>query len=308
MTTTVVPTIAHRYDFVLLFDVINGNPNGDPDAGNAPRVDPETGHGLVSDVCLKRKVRNFISLVQNDGDGNAAKGYDIYVKEKAVLNNQHQRAYDALNLKKDAKTEKGEDTNETKARRWMCQEFFDVRMFGAVMSTKVNAGQVRGPVQIAFSRSVDPIVSLEQSITRMAVTTDAESESQDGGNRTMGRKEIVPYALYEAHGFISPQLAAQTGFNGDDLQLLARALDGMFEHDRSASRGEMSTRGLYFFKHESPLGNARASQLFELFEIKAKDPNKPSRKFSDYEVTIHRDRLPKGVTLLELPGDLDQLS
>ncbi|HEY1601361.1 MAG TPA: type I-C CRISPR-associated protein Cas7/Csd2 [Pirellulales bacterium] len=307
MPTATASGIVHRYEFVLLFDVINGNPNGDPDAGNAPRIDPETGHGLVSDVCLKRKVRNFISLVQSDANGSPSSGFDIYVKEKAVLNNQHQRAYDALKLDPKAKTEKGKPTNEERARGWMCQTFFDIRMFGAVMSTGVNAGQVRGPVQFAFSRSVDPIVPLEQSITRMAVTTEEESKNQDGGNRTMGRKEIIPYGLYVAHGFISPQLAAQTGFNVDDLQLLARALDGMFEYDRSAARGEMSTRGLWFFKHESPLGNARASQLFELVEIRRRDDAKPPRQFRDYEVTVHRERLPKGVSLLELPTDIDQL-
>jgi CRISPR-associated protein Csd2 len=308
MTTATASTIQHRYDFVLFFDVINGNPNGDPDAGNAPRIDPETGLGLVSDVCLKRKVRNFISLVQRDQSGGPPNGFDIYVKEKAILNNQHQRAYDALKLDPKAKAEKGKPTNEERARGWMCQTFFDIRMFGAVMSTGVNAGQVRGPVQFAFARSIDPIVALEQSITRMAVTTEEESKSQDGGNRTMGRKEIIPYALYVAHGFISPQLAAQTGFNVDDLQLLARALDGMFEHDRSAARGEMSTRGLWFFKHESPLGNARASQLFDLIEVRRRDDTKPPRQFRDYDVTIHRDRLPKGITLLELPADMDQLT
>jgi len=303
---TATAGIAHRYDFVLLFDVINGNPNGDPDAGNSPRVDPETGHGLVSDVCLKRKIRNYISLVQSDASGTAKDGYDIYVKEKAILNNQHQRAYDALKLDPKAKMEKGKPTNDERARGWMCQTFFDVRMFGAVMSTGVNAGQVRGPVQIAFSRSVDPIVALEQSITRMAVTTEEESKNQDGGNRTMGRKEIVPYALYVAHGFISPQLAAQTGFDVDDLHLLARALDGMFEHDHSAARGEMSTRGLWFFKHDSPLGNARASQLFELIEPRRLDPQKPARQFRDYEVAVQRERLPEGVTLLEMPDDIDK--
>ncbi len=305
--STATAGIAHRYDFVLLFDVINGNPNGDPDAGNSPRVDPETGHGLVSDVCLKRKVRNYISLVQSDAKGNPSEGYDIYVKEKAVLNHQHQRAYDALKLDPKAKAEKGKPSKEDQARGWMCQTFFDVRMFGAVMSTGVNAGQVRGPVQFAFSRSVDPIVSLEQSITRMAVTTEEESKSQGGGNRTMGRKEIIPYALYVAHGFISPQLAAQTGFDVGDLQLLARALDGMFENDRSAARGEMSTRGLWFFKHNSPLGNARASQLFELIEPRRLDLQKPPRQFRDYEVAIHRDRLPNGISLLELHSDLGQL-
>jgi CRISPR-associated protein Csd2 len=307
--TTATAGIAHRYEFVLLFDVINGNPNGDPDAGNSPRVDPETGHGLVSDVCLKRKVRNYISLVQTDSaNGDPAKRYDIYVKEKAILNDQHQRAYDALKLDPKAKAVKGKPTNGEQARGWMCQTFFDVRMFGAVMSTGVNAGQVRGPVQLAFSRSVDPIVSLEQSITRMAVTTEEESKKQDGGNRTMGRKEIVPYALFVAHGFVSPQLAAQTGFDVDDLRLLARALDGMFEHDRSAARGEMSTRGLWFFKHDSALGNARASQLFDLVEVDRSNKDKPARKFSDYTVTIRRDQLPEGITLLEMPGDLNQLS
>lgn len=308
MSTATVPTIQHRYDFILLFDVVNGNPNGDPDAGNAPRIDPETGHGLVSDVCLKRKVRNFISLVQGHANGHPAAGFDIYVKERAILNNQHQRAYDALKLDPKAKAEKGKPSNEERARAWMCQTFFDVRMFGAVMSTGVNAGQVRGPVQFAFSRSVDPIVALEQSITRMAVTTEEESKNQEGGNRTMGRKEIIPYALYVAHGFVSPQLAAQTGFNVEDLQLLGRALDGMFECDRSAARGEMSTRGLWFFKHESPLGNARASQLFDLVEVRRTDDTKPPRQFRDYQVIVHRERLPKGVTLLELPADIDQLT
>lgn len=306
--STATAGIAHRYDFVLLFDVINGNPNGDPDAGNAPRIDPETGHGLVSDVCLKRKIRNFISLVQTDTAGLPKSGFDIYVKERAILNNQHQRAYDALKLDPKAKPKDGAASNEQQARGWMCQNFFDVRMFGAVMSTKVNAGQVRGPVQIAFSRSVDPIVSLEQSITRMAVTTEDEAKSQEGGNRTMGRKEIVPYALYVAHGFISPQLATQTGFDADDLKLLARALDGMFEHDHSAARGEMSTRGLWFFQHSSPLGNARASQLFDLIKPRRLDAQKPPRQFSDYEIIVNRDGLPNGVTILEMPGDLDRLS
>lgn len=311
--TTASPptTVQHRYDFVLLFDVINGNPNGDPDAGNAPRIDPDTGHGLVSDVCLKRKVRNFISLVQSDhATGQPQSGYDIYVKERAVLNQQHQRAYDALKLDAKTKPEKGKPANEERARAWMCQTFFDIRMFGAVMSTGVNAGQVRGPAQLTFSRSIDPIVALEQSITRMAVTTDEEAAKQDGGNRTMGRKEIIPYALYIAHGFISPQLAAQTGFNVEDLKLLARALDGMFEHDRSAARGEMSTRGLWFFQHASALGNARANQLFDLVDIKRKDETQPARRFNDYAVPSVqeiRQKLPKGVRLLEMPLDLDEL-
>jgi len=288
--------IKNRYDFVLLFDVRNGNPNGDPDAGNAPRVDPETGYGLVSDVCLKRKIRNFICLAKTDETGAPIPGYDIYVKEKAVLNRQHQRAYDAKGLKSDAKgREKAGQVSE--ARAWMCQTFFDVRMFGAVMSTQINCGQVRGPVQIAFSRSVEPIVSLEQSITRMAVTTERESEEQGGDNRTMGRKEIVPYALYVAHGFISPHLAADTGFSNADLELLWQSLKMMFEHDHSAARGEMASRKLVVFEHESPLGNAPAHALFDRLKIMRKDMSKPARAYSDYEVTLDRENLPSGITV-----------
>jgi|SRR6185437_3520062 CRISPR-associated protein Csd2 len=298
MTTTAsAPTataaVDRRYDFVLLFDVINGNPNGDPDAGNSPRVDPETARGLVSDVCLKRKIRNYISLVKSDGNGTVEKGYDIYVKERSILNQQHQRAYDALAL--DSK--KSDATTEMKAREWMCQTFFDVRMFGAVMTTGVNAGQVRGPVQITFARSVDPIMPLEQAITRMAVTTERESEQQSGGNRTMGRKEIVPYALYVAHGFVSPQLAAQTGFSTDDLSLLWKALEQMFEFDRSAARGEMTTRGLKVFEHASALGNAPAHRLFERVNITRNDFSQPPREFTDYTVAVNTDGLPQGITL-----------
>ena len=291
--------IDRRYDFVLLFDVINGNPNGDPDAGNAPRMDPETGYGLVSDVCLKRKVRNFVTLVKTDAaTGQPEPGYDVYVKERAILNQQHQRAYDALGLKADAK---GADArgNPERARAWMCQTFFDVRMFGAVMTTGVNAGQVRGPVQIAFSRSVDPITALEQSITRMAVTTEREAEQQEGGNRTMGRKEIVPYALYRAHGFVSPQLAAQTGFSGADLELLWQALERMFEFDRSSARGEMATRALYVFEHQSPLGNAPAHRLFDRLRVRRRDPERPARAFADYEVAFDGADLPAGVRVHE---------
>ncbi len=298
MTTTApastTPTpVDKRYDFVLLFDVINGNPNGDPDAGNSPRVDPETARGLVSDVCLKRKVRNYISLAKSDGSGAPEQGYDIYVKERSILNRQHQRAYDALSL--DSKI--ADAGAESKARQWMCQTFFDVRMFGAVMTTGVNAGQVRGPVQITFARSIDPIMPLEQAITRMAVTTERESESQDGGNRTMGRKEIVPYALYVAHGFVSPQLAAQTGFSTDDLSLLWKALEQMFEFDRSAARGEMTTRGLKVFEHASPLGNAPAHRLFERISISRNDMTRPPREYSDYTVALNTEGLPQGITL-----------
>ncbi|HOX59261.1 MAG TPA: type I-C CRISPR-associated protein Cas7/Csd2 [Verrucomicrobiota bacterium] len=288
-------TIDKRYDFVLLFDVMNGNPNGDPDAGNAPRTDPETGHGLVSDVCLKRKIRNFITLAKTDSKtGKPADGYDIYVKEKAVLNLQHQRAHDAVGLKADAKG-KDKAAKISEARAWMCQTFFDIRMFGAVMSTEKNCGQVRGPVQIAFARSVDPITALEQSVTRMAVTTEREAESQSGDNRTMGRKEIVPYGLYVAHGFVSPHLAADTGFSQADLDLLWQSLQMMFEHDHSAARGEMATRKLVVFEHASMLGNAPAHSLFRRVSIQRKDQTKPARAYEDYAVKVDEDKLPEGV-------------
>lgn len=293
-------TIEHRYDFALLFDVINGNPNGDPDAGNSPRVDPETGLGLVSDVCLKRKIRNFISLTKTDPQaGVPEQGYDIYVKEKAVLNLQHKRAYEALGLKQDAKG-KEKAGQISKARAWMCQTFFDVRMFGAVMGLEINCGQVRGPVQLAFSRSVDPIMPLEQAITRMAVATEKEAEQQAGDNRTMGRKEIVPYGLYVGHGFISPYLAADTGFSAEDLDLLWQALINMFEQDHSAARGEMSSRKLYVFEHDSPLGHAPAHALFDRIKIERKDPSRPARSFSDYLVEMDRENMPSGVTVHEM--------
>ncbi|HEV7589719.1 MAG TPA: type I-C CRISPR-associated protein Cas7/Csd2 [Longimicrobium sp.] len=298
-TTTTAAPISRRYDFVLLFDVTNGNPNGDPDAGNAPRIDPETGHGLVTDVCIKRKIRNFVSLVKSDpSTGQPEPGYDIYVKERAILNHQHRRAYEALGLKMDAK---GADksANVDRARAWMCQTFFDIRMFGAVMSTEVNAGQVRGPVQMAFARSIDPITALEQSITRMAVTTERESADQEGGNRTMGRKEIVPYGLYRAHGFVSPHLAAQTGFSEGDLELVWQALGQMFEIDRSAARGEMTTRALYVFEHESALGNAPAHRLFERVTINRRDESRPARVYADYDVTFDGAGLPAGVRVHE---------
>lgn len=296
MPTNTQP-INNRCEFVLLFDVRNGNPNGDPDAGNAPRIDPETGHGLVSDVCIKRKIRNYITTKQN-GDGKPADGFDIYVAEKAILNQQHERAYAALKLDPD----KPKPGDEDKARLWMCQTFFDVRMFGAVMSTGRNAGQVRGPVQIAFSHSIDPIVSLEQSITRMAVTTEEEAkkqgEKQSGQRRTMGRKEIVPYALYRCHGFVNPYLAQQTGFSQADLALLWESLAQMFELDRSAARGEMATQKLFVFEHATPLGNAPAHKLFHRIQVKRKDESRPARCFDDYEVTVARE-MPEGVKLHE---------
>jgi CRISPR-associated protein Csd2 len=301
-----VEPIKKRYDFVLVFDVKNGNPNGDPDAGNAPRVDPETGFGLVSDVCLKRKIRNYICLAKRDPkSGQPMQGYDIYVKEKGVLNQQHQRAYTALGVTTDDAAKKSQD----KARAWMCQTFFDIRMFGAVMSTgknepRKNCGQVRGPVQITFARSIEPIVSLEQSITRVALTTEEKAQKQieERGSQSseMGRKEIVPYALYEAHGFVSPFLAADTVFTEADLDLLWQALASMFEQDRSAARGEMASRKLVVFEHESPLGNAPAHALFERVQVKQKDTAKPARNFSDYSVTLNRDSLPPGIKMREI--------
>ncbi len=292
-------TIQNRYDFVLLFDVKDGNPNGDPDAGNLPRVDAETGRGLVTDVCLKRKIRNYVSIVKSEQPP-----FEIYVKEKAILNKQHERAYEAIGagdlLKTDDKKRKGGDRVD-EARAWMCKNFYDVRTFGAVMSTGVNCGQTRGPVQMTFARSTDPIVSQEHSITRMAVATEAEAEKQGGDNRTMGRKHTVPYGLYVSHGFVSSHLAAQTGFSEDDLKLLWESLANMFEHDRSAARGEMATRGLYIFKHDSQLGNSHAHSLFARIQPKLKDGVTVPREFSDYTVKIIDD-LPQGVTLQRVIG------
>lgn len=286
--------IQNRYDFVLLFDVKDGNPNGDPDAGNLPRIDAETGRGLVTDVCIKRKIRNYVGLLREERPP-----FEIYVKEKAVLNKTHERAYVGIGaedlLRGDDKKRKGGDKVE-EARQWMCANFYDVRTFGAVMSTGVNCGQVRGPVQITFARSVDPIISSEHAITRMAVTTEKEAENQSGDNRTMGRKFTVPYGLYAAHGFVSAPLAEQTGFSDDDMQLLLEALTNMFEHDRSAARGEMTTRGLYVFKHDSKLGNAQAHNLFERIEVSRRSDG-PARSFADYSVSVDRAELPAGVSL-----------
>lgn len=296
--------LERRYDFVLLFDVKDGNPNGDPDAGNLPRVDAETGHGLVTDVSLKRKVRNFVAMTREQEQRDPVEGenrFEIYVREKAILNQQHQRAYSALKLdavdsaaidvegpepaKKKAGKEKRKGSGEDveRARSWMCQNFFDVRTFGAVMSTGTNAGQVRGPVQLTFARSIEPVVALEHSITRVAVATEGESEKQQGDNRTMGRKHTVPYGLYRAHGFVSAFLAKQTGFDAGDLNLFWQALEQMFEHDRSAARGQMSTRGLYVFEHGSELGNAHAHALFDRLVVERRSPgNEPVRDFGAY--------------------------
>ncbi len=290
-------TIKNRYDFVLVFDVKDGNPNGDPDAGNLPRIDAESGQGIVTDVCLKRKVRNYVQLTKNQ-----TAGYDIYIKEKAILMQAHTEAYKAIGaeelLKTDDKKRKGGDKVE-EARKWMCGSYYDIRTFGAVMSLGVNCGQVRGPVQMTFGRSVDPVVTLEHSITRMAVATEAEAEKQGGDNRTMGRKNTVPYGVYVAHGFVSAHLANQTGFSEDDLSLLWEALANMFEHDRSAARGLMATQKLIIFKHDSALGNAPAHKLFERVTLKRKDESKPPRDFSDYTCALDRADLPAGIEIIE---------
>lgn len=299
-------SISNRYDFVYLFDVQDGNPNGDPDAGNLPRIDPETGEGLVTDVCLKRKVRNYVSKSKSNQHP-----YKIYVTEKAVLNLLHEEAH--KNVGSDVSSKKTEEQNSGKskrkggdkvgeARQWMCDNYYDVRTFGAVMSTGVNCGQVRGPVQLTFARSISPILSSEHSITRMAVTTEKEAESQDGDNRTMGRKFTVPYGLYRCHGFISPNFAKDTGFTDSDLKLFFEALATMFEDDRSASRGLMSARGLYVFQHESNLGNAPAHQLFERIQVIKKYPEKAARAFNDFEVRVDEANLPAGIILQKQIG------
>lgn len=306
--------LVNRYDFVLVFDVKDGNPNGDPDAGNMPRLDAESGHGLVTDVSLKRKVRNFVGLVKAD-----TPRFDIFVKEKSVLNQQIERAYEKSekvqaameawkNWQKDKKkNSKPERHYEDVARDWMCDNFFDVRTFGAVMSTgdedsesklRKTAGQVRGPVQVTFARSVEPIVALEHSITRMAVTNEKDLEKE----RTMGRKHTVPYGVYVAHGFVSSFLAKQTGFGEEDLELLFQALAQMFEHDRSAARGEMATRGLYVFKHESELGNAPAHALFDRLKVRAKAPGEVARSFDAYTVAFDGQELAVGQSIQPAPG------
>lgn len=359
----------NRYDFVLLFDVKDGNPNGDPDAGNLPRVDAETGRGLVTDVCIKRKIRNYVGLVNE-----CKRPFDIYVKEKAVLGRAHKEAFSELSISLGEESrvlipediradfddfalpeglEVGEDDEErpvivvaadadvkaiksaikdakpskemkafldsclkgvkarkpraeevSKGRDWMCQQFFDIRTFGAVMSLKSapNCGQVRGPVQLTFARSVDPVIASEHSITRMAVATEAEAEKQGGDNRTMGRKFTIPYGLYVAHGFVSAHLANQTGFGEEDLELLWQALENMFEHDRSAARGEMATRGLYVFKHDSQLGNAHAHSLFARIQPRLKDGVAVPRDFGDYDIHVEGGSLNSGESRQVVPG------
>ena len=279
--------LKNRIDFVYIFDVQDGNPNGDPDAGNLPRVDAETGMGLVTDVCLKRKVRNYVQVAKDQ-----SAGYDIFIREKAVLNTMIDAAHD------DEEVKAAKDKTSA-ARNFMCKKYFDIRTFGAVMSTGKNAGQVRGPIQFTFARSVDPIAAAEHSITRMAVATEKEAEKQGGDNRTMGRKATVPYGLYICHGFISANLAQQTGFSEEDLALFWEALKNMFDVDRSAARGLMSAQKLIVFNHESALGNAPANKLFDLVKVEKICDGAP-RKFSDYKVSIDKAVIPTGVTIEEL--------
>jgi CRISPR-associated protein Csd2 len=302
--------LRQRYDLAYFFDITDGNPNGDPDAGNLPRIDPETGQGLVTDVCLKRKIRNYVGLAHGEKPP-----YEIYVKEKAILNDQHERAYQAEKLDSKKRTAKGKDKADEDRRltRWMCNNFYDIRAFGAVMTTKTNCGQVRGPIQFGLARSIHPIVSAEFSVTRCAVTTEEEAAKQDGGNRTMGRKFAVPYGLYRVHGYVNPNLAGGengTGFSEEDLNLLKRALDQMFEFDKSAARANMRPVACVAFRHESPLGNARADQLFARVRCRPRPgvqplPNgedgagegRPPRSFNDYELSVDEADLPTGVTI-----------
>ncbi|MBV8048756.1 MAG: type I-C CRISPR-associated protein Cas7/Csd2 [Paludibacterium sp.] len=285
--------IANRYEFVYLFDVTNGNPNGDPDAGNLPRLDPETNRGLITDVCLKRKLRNYVALEQE-----SQPGFAIYMQEKAVLNNQHKLAYQALNIEPESRKLPKEEAKARELTAWMCKNFFDIRAFGAVMTTDINAGQVRGPIQLAFATSIDPVMPLEVSITRMAVTNERDVEKE----RTMGRKYIVPYGLYRAHGFISAKLAERTGFDEADLQLLWRGLANMFEHDRSAARGEMAARKLIVFKHDHPMGDAPAHTLFDAVHVRRVEgeSDSPARSYADYRVDIDKAAIPAGVSVQEL--------
>jgi len=287
--------IKNRYDFVYLFDVENGNPNGDPDADNMPRIDPETNHGIVTDVCLKRKIRNYVLLTKGD-----ISPYRIYIKERAILNKLHEEAYQKNNIPLEKGKRIGGGKDVETVRNWMCENYYDVRTFGAVMSTEINCGTVKGPVQFGFAKSIDPVTPLDITITRCAVATEEESETQAGGAQTMGRKHIIPYALYRAEGFVSACLAEKTLFNTDDLELLWEALLNMFDHDRSAARGKMSARKLIIFEHESKFGNAHASELFELVKIHKKPSEDPPRSFEDYTIEIPRlEEIPIGVKLIE---------
>ena len=285
--------IKNRYEFTILFDVENGNPNGDPDAANMPRVDPETGYGLVTDVCIKRKIRNYVEDVMED-----ATGYGIYIKDGVPLNVSDRRAYDAV-LGEGKKLEKKDPEIDAKLRDFMCANFYDVRTFGAVMTTfvkvKLNCGQVRGPVQIGFARSIDPIVRQDVAITRVTVTTEVDYAKKD---TEMGRKQIIPYALYRADGFISANLARKvTHFTEDDLELLFRAIINMFENDHSAARGKMAVRKLIIFKHDSELGNAPSHRTLDLVSVRRRDGVNIARSFGDYEVTVNEAACPEGVTI-----------
>ena len=283
--------IKNRYEFVVLFDVENGNPNGDPDAGNMPRIDAETGYGIVTDVCIKRKIRNYVEVVKND-----CERFKIYVKEGVPLDYNRKWAYGETGIKvPEKKEEPPKDLQEyKKLTNFMCDNFYDIRTFGAVMTLKYNTGQVRGPVQINFARSIDPIVSSELTITSVTYANEGETSSK------MGRKHIVPYALYKTEGYISANIARKTtGFTEDDLELLWEAIINMFEHDHSAARGKMAVRKLTIFKHDSELGNAQSHKLFELINITKKDTDRPARKYSDYSVEIDKANIPDGVTVIE---------
>ncbi|MEP0766899.1 MAG: type I-C CRISPR-associated protein Cas7/Csd2 [Fimbriimonadia bacterium] len=293
-----------RYDFLLLFDVTDGNPNGDPDAGNLPRVDPETMQGIVTDVCLKRKIRNFVEL-----HFGADAELKVYVRDSGVaLNEKHERAYKSLSLTSTGSKQSRADAN--RARDWMCANYYDIRMFGAVMTTGVNCGQVRGPVQLTFARSVDPVAPQDVSITRVAVTRKEDAdvavsdagETRGGKETEMGRKALVPYGLYLGKGFYSPALAAQTGVSREDLELFWRALVGMFEHDRSAARGYMEMHGIYVFRHDNPLGNAPSGPLFSRLRVQRRPEVQVARRFDDYVIDIVEANMPEGVTLVKLLG------
>jgi CRISPR-associated protein Csd2 len=302
---TVYTDPARRHDFVLLFDVTDGNPNGDPDAGNLPRVDPETMQGLVTDVCIKRKVRNYVQMLAQGVEGRR-----IYVNDQGIaLNTLHEEAYNEAGIKSTGTKQKRSDV--VKAREAMCKRYYDVRMFGAVMTTGVNCGQVRGPVQLTFARSVDPVFGLDLSITRVAITrpedvevvlAEGEDEARTGKTTEMGRKAIVPYGLYRAHGFISAPFAKQTGVSAQDLDLFWQALQNMWDLDHSAARGEMSCRGLYVFSHDNEVGRAPAHQLFERIRVERSAGTEAARRFQDYAVPVSDSELPEGITLTRLVG------
>ncbi len=289
--------IKNRYEFMILFDVENGNPNGDPDAGNLPRIDPESGYGLVTDVCLKRKIRNYVELVK---EGEL--GYRIYVKEGIPLNRSDNEAYQSIGVTdKNVKEAKKKDPDiDLKIRNYMCDNFFDIRTFGAVMTTFVkaalNCGQVRGPVQLGFAKSIDPVISQEITITRVAITTEKDAEEK---KTEMGRKSIIPYALYRTEGYVSANLARKvTGFSEEDLELLWQAIINMFENDHSAARGNMAVRELIVFKHDSELGNCPAYKLFDAVDVHRKEGVICARKYSDYEVTLHTEKIPDSVEVM----------